>query len=286
MNPQNLTDNELLINTENLVKKERECTLVIINHIEEIHRRRLYCDLGYGSIFYYLTNHLGDSPAQAQRRINAARLISDVPEVKEKIQSGQLPLSGVAQIQTHIQQESKTRNITIQEKNELIDKASGKSVRQIERMLVESSSKKDPGKESKRMVKGKRVKLSFSLDEDKYERLQKLMHEKGIGSMEELIAELVEDKPQKEIRERKNVPPSHGRHIPAKVKREVFKRDNGKCTICGSTTRLNFDHKNPYAKGGTSGVENIRILCASCNQRQAIIQFGRKKMYQYLNPTS
>lgn len=56
------------------------------------------------------------------------------------------------------------------------------------------------------------------------------------------------------------------RLIPAAIKREVFKRDKGKCVICGRGDNLHFDHDFPYSKGGTSvSAANIRLLCARHN---------------------
>ena len=56
--------------------------------------------------------------------------------------------------------------------------------------------------------------------------------------------------------------------VPPKVKREVMKRDEGKCTwplanggTCGSTVRLEVDHVVPRGKGGPSTTDNCRILC-------------------------
>lgn len=58
----------------------------------------------------------------------------------------------------------------------------------------------------------------------------------------------------------------HNRLIPSSVKREVWKRDGGKCVICHSTQNLHFDHNIPFSKGGSSLVkENIQILCAKHN---------------------
>ena len=58
----------------------------------------------------------------------------------------------------------------------------------------------------------------------------------------------------------------HLRVIPSAVKLEVWKRDEGKCTKCGSEDNLHFDHIVPYSKGGSSLVsENIQLLCARHN---------------------
>jgi hypothetical protein len=56
------------------------------------------------------------------------------------------------------------------------------------------------------------------------------------------------------------------RIIPTAVKMEVWKRDGGKCVICGETDDLHFDHDLPYSLGGTSiKSENVQLLCARHN---------------------
>jgi hypothetical protein len=56
------------------------------------------------------------------------------------------------------------------------------------------------------------------------------------------------------------------RIIPSWVKQEVWKRDQGKCQICGVKAALHFDHIIPYSKGGSSkDPKNIQILCGLHN---------------------
>jgi len=56
------------------------------------------------------------------------------------------------------------------------------------------------------------------------------------------------------------------RIIPTHVKLEVWKRDGGKCVMCGAEDELHFDHIIPFSKGGTSlRAENIQLLCARHN---------------------
>lgn len=56
------------------------------------------------------------------------------------------------------------------------------------------------------------------------------------------------------------------RLIPSEVKREVWKRDGGKCVLCGSDHNLHYDHDIPFSRGGSSIVaENVRLLCAKHN---------------------
>ncbi|MCK9467265.1 MAG: HNH endonuclease [Candidatus Absconditabacterales bacterium] len=62
----------------------------------------------------------------------------------------------------------------------------------------------------------------------------------------------------------------HTRLIPSEVKREVWRRDGGKCVLCQSSNNLHFDHDLPFSKGGTSLTsKNIRLLCMKCNFKKS-----------------
>ncbi len=69
--------------------------------------------------------------------------------------------------------------------------------------------------------------------------------------------------------------------VPAHVRREVWKRDGGRCQwplhsggICGSTLRCELDHAVPAACGGPATVDNLRVLCRIHNQHAAREWFG------------
>jgi hypothetical protein len=77
-------------------------------------------------------------------------------------------------------------------------------------------------------------------------------------------------------------PSSDPEHVPAHVRRAVWKRDGGRCQfrlasgeICGSTRRVEIDHHPvPRALGGPSTVENCRLACDVHNDRAAREVFG------------
>ncbi len=62
----------------------------------------------------------------------------------------------------------------------------------------------------------------------------------------------------------------HTRLIPSEVKREVWKRDQGKCVLCGDSKNLHFDHDLPFSKGGTSlSSNNVKLLCMKHNLQKS-----------------
>jgi 5-methylcytosine-specific restriction endonuclease McrA len=82
--------------------------------------------------------------------------------------------------------------------------------------------------------------------------------------------------------------PSKPEHIPAHVFREVWRRDGGRCQwklangeLCGCTRRLQLDHVTPLAQGGTSTVDNLRVLCQAHNLEAARLVFGDTWMDRY-----
>ena len=71
------------------------------------------------------------------------------------------------------------------------------------------------------------------------------------------------------------------RHIPAEVRRAVWRRDLGRCAFVGTRGRrcaergfLEFHHVRPYAAGGEATVKNIQLRCRSHNSLEARAYFG------------
>lgn len=84
-----LVTNEVLVTKlRTLIQEEREISLKILELINEVERRRLHLELGFSSLFDWLTRELGYSAAAAMRRIDSARLLRKVPTIATQIESG------------------------------------------------------------------------------------------------------------------------------------------------------------------------------------------------------
>ncbi|HEY8271054.1 MAG TPA: hypothetical protein VIG33_09205 [Pseudobdellovibrionaceae bacterium] len=101
------SDQDLLARLEKLARTERKLTHMILCHIHEAESRRLYAELGYGSMLAYLIQHLSYSESAAYRRLQAARLLKQTPSVAVKIESGALNLSQLSQMQKCLKEECK-----------------------------------------------------------------------------------------------------------------------------------------------------------------------------------
>jgi len=82
-----------------------------------------------------------------------------------------------------------------------------------------------------------------------------------------------------------NPNPNPKRHCPAAVARAVFLRDGQQCSYvspdgrrCSARRCLELDHVLPWAVGGESTMENLRLRCRAHNQRYARQYFGKSRV--------
>ncbi len=310
MSLKKIRDRELLSQIKMWVQNERQLLVQILRHLQEIERRLLFSELGYSSLFAYAVNELRYSEGQAGRRIQAMRLLKEIPEVETKIGSGELSLTNLSQAQSYFREVKKKnlRPLPLEEKREVLDRLENKSSREGQKVLVALSPDVMIPKERERVVSESLTEISFIMDETlrkSLEELRSLLGSKGAHmNLAELIQEttdisIAELKKKKfgvkqmkrEVGENKNLKNTpaqdlskrqNSRYISKKLKYEVWSRDCGKCTKCSSRRYLNYDHIKPIALGGETKIENLRLLCFHCNQRQAQKTFGEFKIPNHI----
>jgi hypothetical protein len=96
-----------------------------------------------------------------------------------------------------------------------------------------------------------------------------------------LLGELEKKKLARTDRPRQVTDPKSGsRYVPAAVKREVWKRDGGRCTFIGTGGQcsergwLEFHHVIPFAEGGETTSANLQLRCRAHNAYEAEAHFG------------
>ncbi|RYZ75429.1 MAG: hypothetical protein EOP05_07845 [Proteobacteria bacterium] len=134
---QKLSDAELLSDTREAIKSEREATSIVVKYFREISARELYLKHACSSLFQFATEKLGYCAASAQARINAMELVVALPEVEKKIESGELSLTAAAKVQSFFRAEKKAKKTyTDKQKLEVVQVCLSKSTREVERELA------------------------------------------------------------------------------------------------------------------------------------------------------
>ena len=59
--------------------------------------------------------------------------------------------------------------------------------------------------------------------------------------------------------------PSNRRAISKKKLISVMQKSNSVCCACGCKDDLHVDHIVPLSRGGTNELDNLQMLCSSCN---------------------
>lgn len=332
-----LTDRALHEKLMTLSAEERRLTLEILHHLREVESRRLFATRGHSSLFEYVTRELGYSESSALRRISAMRALKGLPEMEAKVESGELKVSQLAQVQAFIRQEKKAGKIYDQDrKRELLLEVAGKSARETEKVLAERNPE-IVHRDRIRVVTPEWTQITFTADEGLIRNLDRIRdvfaHELPPGATHADLIRWMSDKllhahekkmqgPKRSqsapstsevdqkmksesepaskatsmsalksisgpiLKAKQKRPPlkQPSRYIPASVKREVWKRDQGQCVyvspvtgrICGSRHLIQYDHRRLFSRGGPSTVENLRLLCHAHNQSEARRVLGVK----------
>ncbi|MEK7790755.1 MAG: HNH endonuclease signature motif containing protein, partial [Deltaproteobacteria bacterium] len=155
------------------------------------------------------------------------------------------------------------------------------------------------------LVARRRVKIEFCADEGlagKIERAKEILrHKFPEGKFEDIFNQALEDMlekrdPMRKVERLEKRKSENGlrcgsepeksekflsRYIPQEIKRKVWERDGGQCAYespngkrCNEKGFLQLDHVEPFALGGKSTEENLRILCAQHNRWRAQTTFG------------
>lgn len=311
MNLKSVSAHQLVSDLKSLVKKENEILHLIIEYVREVDVRRLYLERGFPSLFEFMTKEMGYTAGSAQRRIDAARLSRDIPDLGKKIEQGKVNLHQISEIQRAARQAAKTtdRKISKNEKADLIEKLENLNLKQSQILISQQFNLPLIEMEKQRHQMDSSVRLELTLSEEQMKKLERckelLSHCDPTANFADVIERISDEfLKKKEVslpktntlqktdasppREEENDTNAHCQMevaVPVSTRRLVFQRDQccqyrspttGK--KCESRYFLQVDHKIPRWAGGGNGLKNLQLLCAAHNQekyrREVGIKFG------------
>ncbi|WP_413570103.1 HNH endonuclease [Bdellovibrio sp. HCB117] len=297
-----MTNNELDSRIKTLASNERKLLKSILFTISEIDGRRSYLELGYPSLFDYLTKEVGYSGGSAQRRIDAARILREIPETAEKIESGEIKLNQISMLQRAAREVAKERNVEVSahDKKELLSQIANRGHEETQKEIasyfdlpvIEAPVSKVQADES--------VRLEFTLTKEQYEKLKQAQALLAHSSSSSDIPNFIEHICDKIITQKTKVRPLKNENadessndasvenfvtatvaVSNRVKKLMLAKQpccqfkipsTGK--ICGSTWLLQVDHIQPRWSGGDNSLENLQVLCAQHNRLKYRMESG------------
>jgi hypothetical protein len=287
---QALSDSALLTQIKLDAAQERAHGLAVIHQLSEIRRRRLDAQLGYDSLHKYCMEELGYSPGSAWRRINAMYALTDLPEIENRLEKGELTLASVSQVQSFCRREAKT----IQEKNEILNQVAGLSKRETERVLAQIAPL--PERPERIRELGVAIEIRVTLHAETLAALDQIKNLISHARPNASYAEVIEYLAKMGVKKLDPtiLPPGENRgggdnSGVSGGRSQIWLRDGGRCTYvspggktCGSQTFLQVDHIIPRAKGGSDDPSNLRLRCRAHNLLAAVEEFGEAKMASHL----
>lgn len=293
MNIKYLSNAELETSFMNLVKSERKITYLVLLHIKEIESRRFYLDGGYKSLFDYLTKNSGYSSSSAQRRIEGARLLRELPELSTSIEEGKINLSQMSEVVRSVNLSPQI--VSSEKKMHLLKSIESRSTLETQKILAIELNLEIKDLEIKRVQKNESVRLEITLSKVQNENLLKcrdlsshfLLNTKSLSLAD--VIEYLCDKHLKSTaasvarcsKERKDADNARKVQLVKKLRKCVtpkirknilnkFKvcqhKDSIAHKICESSFLLQVDHIRPQWAGGNHEDENLTVLCARHNQ--------------------
>jgi hypothetical protein len=243
--------------------------------------------MAYPSFFEYMVTGLGYAPASAQRRIDAARLLAQLPQtesqqVAQKIEAGDLNLSQISKLQSFSRQARKEtgKAVSPEQKSQILQQIENQSVVQTEKILSIALDIK-PQQQTRTQVQqddSVRVELTFTAEEMAWiNQAQDLLSNSTGGGLKETLVHLAKALVSKELKARSKAQiknhTSEKSGLPSlTTRKQVFQRDQC-CQYkdpitgiqCGSRKFLSVDHIQPQFADGNHDPKNLRIYCRNHN---------------------
>jgi hypothetical protein len=282
----NLTERALIEKLTNLVHAEKKMTAELIEYISEVDRRRLYLKLGFTSLFQYLTEALGYTPGSAQRRIDSARLLTELPEIKLDIEEGQINLMQISAMARAVREARKAgRQVDAGRKREILNAIKQQDLPKSEKTISEMLSIRPTTQEKKRVQGDESVRLEMTFTKEQIALLehvkQTISHTHPNPTWTEVIDYLARKFTRKPTARMAVNPSRNPDYVSNPIRREILAEqhccqwvDPATKRRCRARFQLQTDHVIPRWRGGASDKANLQILCGVHNRMKFQLECG------------
>jgi 5-methylcytosine-specific restriction endonuclease McrA len=331
-----------------LLRSERQAMADFLVALADFDRRRVWLDLGYASLFYFLHRELGLSKGAAHYRKTGAELVLRFPEIVEPLRDGRLCITSIVHLAKVITPENRdemlprffhrsrreamevaaairpaeaaprrevvtavrtpARAVAVDTKPPASPARVERAVQPAELTLVPPAAANaapppvQPRRDSVEPITAELSRFHVTVSRRFLEKLEAaraaLSHSHPGANAEEILEAGLDlllarhatrrglvAKPRNVL---EKAPAPKSNHVPAHVKRAVWKRDQGRCQwpvegggICGSTHKVEIDHVVPKGRGGPATIENTRLLCRVHNEYAARRVYGDEWMNRF-----
>jgi hypothetical protein len=168
---------ELLHGFGGALEVERKASHVVLLYLAEIAGRRLYADMGYGSLFELLVRHFRLSESSVNNRLKALALMNDVSEAKTCLARGEVNLSTLAQAQRQILAQEKLlgQRVSLAKKAEIVEAIKNKTQTETEKVLHKLLPEAALApKNTEKRVTGDQVRLGLCVPDQFMQKLKRL----------------------------------------------------------------------------------------------------------------
>ena len=247
---------------ETLAKVERRISVKILRCLIEVEKKRIHLDIGYSSLFVFLTKHLKYSDGSAYRRIEAMKILRDVPDLGHRITVGAMSVTTAAEISRIV----KTQKIKdVEAKQNLVEQFSWKNKREVEKEIARIAPC-EARQEKLREINPEESSLELTVSRElreKLEKLKALLSHKNPSLKMSGVLEIISDIALKQL-EKRTSPKSEVASKAGSAKNEII---NSRATSPKSETAS----KVASAKNETAAIRatSPEIVHASNNQKRS-----------------
>ncbi len=272
-----LSDEMLLSVLDKRVECESANKAEMIDCIREIMHRRLWLEFGATSMFDFMTRaHFHYAPVVAQRKIDAARLLQALPEIKELVAQNEINLTQLGMVAAGLRQKA----VPLELQREIVQTIKGQTMKNTQVILNEKLELEVKSISKARVQRDGSVRVEMTFTKEEWaiiERAKELVsHSVPSGELKEVLTYCVgftvAKKTGSASTSLKEVKVRQGLGVSRSTRRLVFERDQNCRHVhangerCNSRYQLQVDHIISRWRGGEHKLDNLQLLCGVHNR--------------------